>query len=275
MSDNDPLAEILGETPEQLSRRAPAMTVPDRIAMAVPMTPLTPMAMIGQALASGAGVETLERLMALQERWEANEAKREFDAAISAIRAKIKPVVTNRKADFKTKGGDAVDYEFADFGAIADAIDPILSEHGLSYRHRAAQDGVGVSVTCIISHCRGHREETTLSAGYAATSLQSPIQAMASALTQLQRHTLKLGLGLAVARDNDSNDMGAPKTIDDAQFRYLQDLIDKAEASEAKLLAYLKADKLETLTQTQYKNAEIALRKRINAAAHKGTADAS
>lgn len=42
---------------------------------------VTPMDMIDKALASGASPEALEKLLALQERWEANQAKRAFDTA--------------------------------------------------------------------------------------------------------------------------------------------------------------------------------------------------
>ncbi len=234
-------------------------------ALPVPMTPMTPMAMIGRAIEGGAGIETLEKLMALQERWEAGEAKREFDAAISEAKAEIKPIIKNRHVSYDT-GRGTTEYVHEDLAAVAEAIDPILTKHGLSYRYQAKQDGMMVSVTCIVSHRRGHREETSLSAGADNSGSKNAIQSIGSSVTYLQRYTLKLALGLAAARDDDgggSTGNGAVKTIDEAQFRYLTDLIEKAGADEAKLLAYLKAEKMETLTQTQYKVAESALRKKI------------
>ena len=47
---------------------------------------VTPMAMLQVAVEKGASVEQLERLMALQERWEANEAKKEFVAAMTRFK---------------------------------------------------------------------------------------------------------------------------------------------------------------------------------------------
>ena len=43
----------------------------------------TPMAMIDRALMSGAAPETLEKLLALQERWEANQGRKAFDEAMA------------------------------------------------------------------------------------------------------------------------------------------------------------------------------------------------
>jgi hypothetical protein len=234
---------------------------------APPTIVLTPMAMIERAVASGAGVETLERLMALQERWEASEARREFDEAMSAAKAELKPIIKNRHAGFDSKrdGGGRVDYDYEDLPQVAEAVDPILTKHGLSYRYQSKQENTILSVTCIIGHRRGHREETTLQAANDASGAKNPLQALGSAATYLQRYTLKLALGLAAARDTDAFNAPAdgPKTIDDAQFRYLSDLIEKASADEAKMLAYLKAGSLEELTQTQYKTAEALLRKKI------------
>lgn len=43
----------------------------------------TPMQVIAQAVANGAPVETMEKLLALQERWEANEARKAFVEAMA------------------------------------------------------------------------------------------------------------------------------------------------------------------------------------------------
>src|SRR5262245_9242115 len=97
-------------------------------------TPLTPMAMISQAVQGGASIELLERLMALQERWEASEAKREFDEALSLAKTEITPIIKNRSASY---GQGKAQYEYEDLAAIAEVVDPILAKCGLSYRYRS------------------------------------------------------------------------------------------------------------------------------------------
>lgn len=222
-----------------------------------------PMALLSMALDKGASVETLEKLMALQERYEANEAKKEFALAMAAAKSEIRPIVKAQAVDFTSPKG-RTNYQYEDLAGIADAVDPILARHGLSYRFRSAQNEGSVAVTCILGHQRGHSEETTLSAFKDESGNKNPIQAVGSTVTYLQRYTLKLALGLAATKDTDGEVPEEPsKQIDDAQFRYLQDLIEKSGANEAKFLEVLKADDLVNLTQVQYRTAEALLRKKI------------
>ena len=85
---------------------------------------LTPMDLIDRATANGATPETLEKLLALQERYEANQARKAYDTAISEAKAEIPPIVRNATGHNSKK--------YVDFSAIARVVDPILSRHGLS-----------------------------------------------------------------------------------------------------------------------------------------------
>lgn len=229
----------------------------------VPLVSANPMAIIEMAIAKGAPVETLERLMALQERYEANEAKKEFALAMASAKSEIRPIVKAKAVDFTSAKG-RTNYQYEDLAGIADAVDPILAKHGLSYRFRSAQNEGNISVTCILGHERGHTEETTLTAYRDESGNKNPIQAVGSTVTYLQRYTLKLALGLAATKDTDGVPPEEPsKTIDEAQFRYLQDLIEKAVADESKMLAFCKVSKIEDMTQANYKWAEGLLRKMI------------
>lgn len=163
------------------------------------MEPMTPMVMLDRAVASGASVEVLEKLMGLQERFEANNARKAFDAAISRAKAKL-PVIF--KGNEKTGAGGT--YRYEDLAAIARAIDPILAAEGLSYRFRTESNGV-VKVTCIISHRDGHSEENALSSAPDTSGSKNAIQAIGSAVTYLQRYSLKAALGLAASKDDDSS----------------------------------------------------------------------
>lgn len=171
---------------------------------------VTPMEMISVAIERGANVDQLEKLMALQERWQATQARMAFDAAISEAKAKIKPIIKGREVDFTTAKG-RTNYVYEDLALIAKEIDPILAPLGLSYRFRSSQEGSTVSVTCVIAHRDGHSEETTLTSGKDDTGNKNSIQAIGSAVTYLQRYTLKLALGLAAAKDDDARNTEGPK----------------------------------------------------------------
>lgn len=225
--------------------------------------PITPMTMIDRAIASGASVEALEKLLALQERWEANQGRKAFDHAISQAKAAIPPIFKNRKVDFTTQKG-RTSYAHEDLAEIAKTVDPILSAHGLSYRYRTTQDGGNVTVTCILSHRDGYSEETTLSSPADHSGNKNPIQAVGSAATYLQRYTLKLALGLAASTDDDGRASGAVDRINADQFVVVQNLMEKAEADEAKFLQFIGAPSLEEMTLKQFDTAVSALRKKID-----------
>lgn len=172
-------------------------------------TPATPMEMIQHAVASGGGVEMVEKLMTLQERWEASQGRREFDQAIAAAKSEIPVIQKNRQAH---------NGKYADFAAYARVVDPILSRHGLSYRFRSTQDN-GIRVTCILSHSAGHFEESTLVGPEDKSGNKNAIQAIGSTLTYLQRYTLIQALGLAASDDDDGDAIGGRKKMTSAQAR--------------------------------------------------------
>lgn len=152
------------------------------------------MDMLSRAVDAGAGLDMVEKLMGLQERWEKTQARKSFDEAISAAKAEIPPI--------ERTGTGHNDKRYATFAAIARVVDPIISRHGLSYRFRTAQ-AERISVTCILSHKAGHYETTTLAGPPDASGNKNAIQAIGSTLTYLQRYSLIQMLGLAAADDDD------------------------------------------------------------------------
>jgi hypothetical protein len=220
----------------------------------VPWRPAT----AAEAVANGASVETLERLMSLQERFEAGQARKAFDAAISAAKAEIPAIVRNATGHNSKR--------YADFSAIATVVDPILSKHGLSYRFRTTQTDK-VNVTCVLSHKEGHSEETTLSGAPDASGSKNAIQAIGSALTYLQRYSLNAALGLASTNDDDGRGAGAvAKTITEDQAIQIRELIEAVGADMQRFLAIGKIQRLEDMLAADF-DAAVAMLKRKGQAA--------
>lgn len=225
------------------------MTAVARIEPELPAA-TTPMAMIERAVASGASIETIEKLMALQERFEANQARKAFNEAISEAKARVRPVVRNREGHNSKR--------YADFAAIASAVDPILADLGLSYRFRTDQGG-RINVTCILSHRDGHQETTTLSGPPDTSGSKNAIQAIGSTLTYLQRYSLVQMLGLAASDDDDGRKGGAGEPIMPDQVEALRKMMAEVGADEAKFLKYLKVDTLADLPVSRFRDAVDAL----------------
>jgi hypothetical protein len=242
------------------------ITVAERLEPAGPATavPMTPMAMLNRALASGASVEMMEKLLALQERYEANEARKAFDEAMAAAKAEIPTIVKNRAVDFTSQKG-RTNYRHEDLGGIAKTIDPILGKHGLSYRFRThTAPNEPISVTCIVSHRLGHSEENTLSAGRDESGNKNSIQAIGSTITYLQRYTLKAALGLAASNDDDgrdtSRDDGALITAE--QRDQILEMIAETGGDVARLCAHFQINALAELPVSQFPRVVAAVQRK-------------
>ncbi len=214
---------------------------------------MTPMDMLEKALSQSANIDVLEKLMGMQERWEAAQARKAFDNALAAAKAAIPVIVKNRLVDYSTSKGQTT-YKHEDLAEIAKTVTPILAANGLSYRYRVTSNpSEPVIVGCIISHRDGHSEElATLSAGRDDSGSKNSIQAIGSTLTYLQRMTLKAALGLAAAHDDDARTAEPVEKITQEQADALGDVIEAAGKNRARFLKWAKVERLEDIEARHY-----------------------
>lgn len=170
---------------------------------------VTPMQLLEIAVRRGDDIANLEKLMALQERWEANEAKREFVEALSAFKANPPEILKDKHVRYENKTGGFTEYDHATLGAVAVQIGQGLALQGLSHRWETEQGDQGViKVSCILTHRRGHSERVWLQGSPDQSGGKNSIQAVGSTVTYLQRYTLFAITGLA-SRDQDDDGVGA------------------------------------------------------------------
>lgn len=212
-------------------------------------TAVTPMEMLDRAVSTGAGIETIEKLMSLQERWEKNQARKAFDEAISNAKAELPPVLRNKKGHNEKR--------YADFSAIAKAADAVLPKHGLSYRFRSHQDE-RIHVTCIVSHRAGHSEENTLAGPADTSGSKNAIQAIGSTLTYLQRYSLMQALGLAATDDDDAR-TADNTAITDEQADTIKSLIVEVGADIGKFLTAFQIERIEEMPARRFEEAKTRL----------------
>lgn len=167
---------------------------------------ITPAAMIQQAIQQGSGVEVMERLLALQERYDAFNARKAFDDAMADLRKNLPKITKSREVDFTTTKG-RTNYRFEDLAEITEALAGPMSAVGLSFRWYTDNEQGGVKVTCRITHRDGHYEETSLFGPVDGSGNKNPIQAIGSAVTYLQRYTLKAAVGIAASHDDDAQEV--------------------------------------------------------------------
>lgn len=185
----------------------------NQLKKAEPAQAITPTQMLSIAVEQNADLDKLQKLMDLQERWEANESRKAFAVALAEFQSKLGPIIKKQTVDYTTAKG-RTNFAFANIDDIAQQIRPILDSVGLSYRFSQSQDGDSVTVNCIVSHISGHTETTALTASNDNTGGKNAIQAMASTVTYLRRYTLTGALGITTGSDD--NDGGKPAiTVED------------------------------------------------------------
>ena len=226
--------------------------------------PVTPMDMLSRAVDGGASIEVLERLMGLSERWEANRSRKAFDAAIAAAKAEIPPIIKNKTVDFTGKTGIRTHYKHETLAEIAKTIDPILGAHGLSYRYRTHSPvNEPITVTCIISHRDGYSEENSLIGPRDDSGNKNSIQAIGSAISYLQRYSLKAALGLSASeREDDGKATGDSGSISDDQCQALSDRLREVNADFPKFLAFFKLESLADLPASRFGEAMTTLNRK-------------
>lgn len=232
-----------------------------------PRSVVTPMEMLDRAVSSNASVETLTQLMALQERWEANQARKAFDEAMAEAKASMPRITKSRKVDFTTAKG-RTNYQYEDLETIMSLISPVLSANGLSVRYRtSAEPNQPITVTCIISHRLGHSEENTLMAAKDDSGNKNSIQAIGSTVTYLQRYTLKAALGLAAAADDDGGKSAQPaedtRTITEAQQSVVRDLVEQGKLEIEQFCQFWKVEAITDIPVSKFNEVVASLRRRI------------
>lgn len=197
---------LIGFEPDEPEAKATPVVALDR--------PATPAVLLAMAVQQGADLDRLERLMALQERWEANEARKAMDEALSGFRGEDIDIVKRKKVRFTTDSGATINYAHAELVEICAAIGPALAKHGLTYRWNVTQGQGQITVECVVAHKAGHSFTVGMHAPPDTSGKKNAIQQMGSTVTYLQRYTLNSALGLSSRGDDDDGRGG--KDVDES-----------------------------------------------------------
>jgi hypothetical protein len=166
-----------------------------------------PMRLVEMAVAKGADIDQLSKLMDMQERWEAREARKAYLDAFARFQSIVPTITKNKKGH---------NYMYAPLADIAAQIRESLRSCGLSYRFEIKDEGIQITVRCIVSHRDGHTEVTSMTSEPDTSGSKNAIQSRGSTVTYLQRYCLIGALGLTTA-DSDMDGRIAQETISEDQ----------------------------------------------------------
>lgn len=152
----------------------------------------------------GGNLDIVAKMMDLQDRHDAKQAKQAFDIAMSEFKSNAPTIIKNKQGH---------NYKYADLAQVVAKATPILSQYGLSasWETDSTPKDSTVQVTCKICHIDGHCDSVTLRELYENSGSKNRIQSLASAVTYLERYTFMAITGLAAGGEDDDGYQAAPQ----------------------------------------------------------------
>jgi hypothetical protein len=207
------------------------------------------MDIVRAALETG-NIELYREAAALAKELDAIAARKAFDNAIADAKAEIPVIRKNRTVDFNSTKGRT---------------------HGLNYRYRIHnKPNEPIVVTCHLSHRAGHFEDVEMCGPPDDSGNKNTHQKAASAVTYLQRYTLKAALGLAAAEDDDARATEAeteieayappPGSITQEQADELRDALEAKGISSKAFLQWAGQKKVEEIPADQFESCKEAIK---------------
>lgn len=222
----DPVTVVDGELVETPSRQ-----------LAVPhANPY--LSIVDRLLTGGGDLTSLDKVLDLQIKWEANEARKAYVAAMAAFKAEPMEILKRKTVEFSTRDGDTTRYTHAELADVTDAVVPAMGKHGLSHRWDVKQADGQITVVCTITHALGHSESVEMTAAPDASGKKNAIQQVASAVTYLQRYTLLAATGMATKGMDDDGRGSEPESDEpdplQAWFDAVEAAVDQPELKARK-----------------------------------------
>lgn len=161
------------------------------------------MAVISRAAADPTcDIEKMERLLAMHERMQDRSAQAEFSKAMAEMQCEI-PSIAERG-----KGHGTIRY--ATFEDINDVMKPIMQRFGFAISFKVVHEGTGVSVTGILMHRSGHREETTMLLPSDTSGSKNAVQAVGSSTSYGKRYVMSALLNITTRGEDDDGLAAVP-----------------------------------------------------------------
>jgi hypothetical protein len=202
-------------------------------------------------------IDKMERLLEMQERVLAREAKTAYAVALAELQPSL-PIISERGKILNKS--NQVQSTYAFWEDVNEAIRPMLSEAGFSLSFRTGRAGNDITVTGVLTHRDGHSEETTIALPADASGSKNAVQAVASSTSYGKRYTAFALLNITTkGEDDDGKKAGDPPSIDDAEYAMLKNLIEASGANTNRFLEKYGIDAVANLPKAKLKDAVDAL----------------
>lgn len=205
-------------------------------------------------------IDKLERLLEMQERVIARNARAAYYDALAELQPKL-PVIKER-GGIKDRNGN-IQSTYSLWEDVNEAIRPLLAEHGFSLTFKVSRTQDQIITTGVLAHRGGHSEQTELSLPTDTSGSKNAVQAVGSSTSYGKRYTAFALLNItSTGEDDDGQAGGAPEPVDNVRLNLLNGLADAVGADKRKFCGYLKVDSLKDLPASRYDEAVARLREK-------------
>lgn len=224
-----------------------------------PLAPEAPKSAANQMLAMienasrdpNVDVAKMRELLAMRKEIIDEEARYDFDEALSAAQAEMRPIAADA-SNPQTRS------KYASFLALDKALRPIYSKYGFAHSFNTT-DGAPVDhvrFICDVSR-KGHtrRYQIDMPAdgkGAKGGDVMTKTHAMGAAMTYGQRYLLKMIWNIAVGDDKDGNGVDEGQRLSQDQQDKLIELLEAKGADRKKFLAWAKVEAFDEIPVAKF-----------------------
>lgn len=171
-------------------------------------TEQTPDHWIALAIQQGADPDRLEKLLGVQERWQAQQSRRAYYEAMRAVQAEA-PAVTRDATNTQTGS------LYAKLETISKALAPVYTRHGFSLSYGTADSPLEgyVRITCAVMHSGGHVEHIHVDlpaddVGIKGNRNKTATHAHGSTISYGRRYLVLMAFNVTMAGEDDDGVAG-------------------------------------------------------------------
>ncbi len=221
------------------------------------MSVRSPAEVMMSALDKGADLDKIEKFMQLQERWEANEAKKAYNKDMVLVHNEIEPIA-------KTLKNPQTGSKYAPLDEIINKTKPIYTKHGFSLTFYETDSNTPdyMRLNVKITHKLGHSEvyhydNPIVNTGIKGNVNMTLTHAKASSVSYAKRYLLCMVLNIPTGNDNDGNVI--KEKIDESKIKLLSDLIVSLKVNEKEFLKYMGVDSISNINKSDFAKAKLCL----------------
>jgi len=174
--------------------------------------PLDAAALIAKALEHNVGIDTMERLLALRERLQAEQARAAFLRALAAFQGECPVIVKTKTVAIRPASGAGYSYRYAPLDIIVEQVRPFLQKYGLSYTIKTRQDEGSLTAICEAHHELGHTEPSELTVPIDKAARMNDTQKVGAARTYAMRYAFCNAFGILTG-DEDTDAVTASDDV--------------------------------------------------------------